>query len=96
MIDVRYFIDPETDQPHIYGHGVSEDEVEDVLASPNEDRAGNKGSRIAIGQTRAGRYLKVIYSTKDDATKGFFVITAYDLTGKQLAAFRRRRRGRWQ
>ncbi len=57
---VRFYIDPATGQPHIYGHSVVEEEVEDVLARPMEDRAGRDGSRIALGQTEAGRYLRVI------------------------------------
>ena len=32
------YIDPETEQPHIYNHEVREDEVEDVLRKPGEDR----------------------------------------------------------
>ena len=57
---MRFFIDPDTDEPHIYLHGVEEEEVEDVLFSES------------------------------------FVITAYELGGRQLAAYRRRmrRRGR--
>jgi hypothetical protein len=31
---VRYFIDTETGQPHIYKHDVAESEVEEVLAHP--------------------------------------------------------------
>jgi hypothetical protein len=40
---------------HIHAHGVREDEVEQVLERPGEDRAGRDGSRVAIGQTRAPR-----------------------------------------
>ena len=58
---VRFYIDPATDHPHIYDHSVVEEEVEEVLARPMEDRAGRDGSRIALGQTEAGRYLRVIY-----------------------------------
>lgn len=54
-------MDPATGEPHIYRHNVREQEVEDVFAKPIEDRAGTEGSRIAIGQTEAGRYLRVIY-----------------------------------
>ena len=79
-MELRYFIDPETDQPNIFKHGVTEEEVQQVLARPGEDRAGAENSRVAIGQTAAGRYLKVIYS-RDDIGAGVFVITAYDLTG---------------
>ena len=30
-MEVRFYLDPETDLPHIYGHGVTENEVEQVL-----------------------------------------------------------------
>jgi hypothetical protein len=58
---IRYYIDPETKEPHIYNHGVNEDEVEDVLRKSREDRPGREGSRVTIGQTQNGRYLRVIY-----------------------------------
>ena len=77
----------------MYSHGVQEDEVEDVLASPGEDRSGSEGSRVAIGQTIGGRYLRVIYVPETE-TDSVFVITAYELRGAPLAAYRRRRRRR--
>jgi len=46
-------------------------------------------ARVAIGQTEAGRYLRVIYVPE---LGGAFVITAYELRGKPLIAYRRRRR----
>ena len=88
---LRYYIDPATGEAHIYRHNVEEDEVEDVLAKPIEDRAGTEGSRVAIGQTEAGRYLRVIYVT-DPEPGSAFVITAYDLGPKALKALRRRRK----
>ena len=48
---VRYYIDPATGQPHIYSHNVAETEVEEVLGSPDEDRSGRDGARVAIGRT---------------------------------------------
>ena len=88
---VRYYIDPETGQPHIYKHDVAESEVEEVLDRPGEDRAGSDGSRVAIGRTLAGRLLRVIY-VPDPEPKSVFVITAYELRGKPALAYRRRRR----
>ena len=88
---VRYYLDPETDQPHIYNHGITEEEIADVLRTPGEDRVGTEGSRVALGQTSEGRYLRVIY-VPDFEPEGVFVITAYDLKGKPLLAYRRRRR----
>jgi len=88
---LRFYIDPETDAPHIHNHRVDEDEVEEVLRGPREDRPGREGSRIAIGQTRGGRILRVIY-VPDPEPDSVFVITAYELHGKALSAYRRRRR----
>ena len=88
---VRFYIDPATEQPHIYGHAVLEEEVEDVLARPMEDRAGHDGARIALGQTEAGRYLRVIY-VPDPTPGSVFVITAYELGEKVLKALRRRQK----
>jgi len=92
-MNIRFYLDPATGEPHIYNHGVSEDEVEDVLCAPGEDRLGRQGSRVALGQTQAGRYLRVIY-VPDPEPQSVFVITAYELSGRPLAAYRRRRRRR--
>lgn len=92
-MDVRYYVDPETGEPHIYGHQVVEEEVADVLRKPGEDRPGREGSRSAIGRTRAGRYLRVVY-VPDPEPDSVFVITAYELEGKPLIAYRRRQRRR--
>jgi hypothetical protein len=91
--NVRYYIDPETGLPHIYNPDVVEHEVEEVLARPGEDRQGEEGSRVAIGQTEAGRHLRVIY-VPDLEPGSVFVITSYELRGRALTAYRRRRRRR--
>ena len=92
-MDVRFYIDPETGLPHINRHGVEEYEVEDVLTDYTEDWLSRRGSRAAIGQTRGGRYLMVVYR-RDSETGRITVITAYDLRGGALAAYRRRQRRR--
>lgn len=88
---VRFYIDLDTETPHIHEHGVYEEEIIDVLLSPGEDRPGREGSRVAIGKTRAGRYLRVIY-VPDLKPESVFVIIAYELRGKPLFAYRRRLR----
>lgn len=90
---LRFYIDPGTGEPHIQRHAVSETEVEDVLTRPLEDRPGSEGARVAVGQTRGGRYLRVIY-VPDPEQDSLFVITAYELGPKALRALRRRRRRR--
>ena len=88
---LRFFIDPESGEPHVFRHSVSENEVEQVLARPWEDRRGTEDSRIVIGQTHGGRYLRVIY-VPDPIPGSFFVITAYPLGPKAIRALRRRLR----
>jgi hypothetical protein len=90
-LQVRFYIDPATEVPHICSHGVNEEEVMDVLEKPGEDRPGKEGSRVAVGKTGSGRYLRVIY-VPDPMPESVFVVTAYELVGKPLAAYRRRRR----
>lgn len=84
---LRFYVDPETGDPHVYNHGVAENEVEEVLSRAGEDRPGREDSRVAIGQTDAGRYLRVIYVPE---AGGIFVITGYELRGKPLKAYKRR------
>jgi len=90
-MELRFYIDPESGEPHIYQHRVSEEEAEDVLRRPIEDRAGNDGARVALGQTRAGRYLRVVY-VPDPEPQSLFVITAFNLGRKALRALKRRRK----
>lgn len=86
---IRFYIDPQTELPHIYGHDVDEEEVEQILAHPLEDRPGKDGSRVALGRTYDGRYLRVVY-VPDSQPNSVFVVTAYELRGKPLLALRRR------
>jgi hypothetical protein len=90
-MNIRFFIDPQTEVPHIYEHRVCEEEVKQILFNPAEDRPGKDGSRVALGRTSAGRFLRVIY-VPDPEPNSVFVITAYELKGKPLTAFRRRHR----
>ena len=88
---VRYYVDPDTDEPHIYDHGVTEQEVEEVLRGRREDLRATENSRRKIGQTSAGRYLQVFY-VPDEDPDSVFVITAHEPQGKAKKAFRRRQR----
>jgi len=88
---IRYYRDPHTELPHIYEHDVTQDEVEEALRSRHEDRGGEDGARVAIGRTRLGRILRIIY-VRDAEPNAIFVITAYELRGKALVAYRRRQR----
>jgi len=93
IVTIRFFVNPETGEPHIYDHGVSEEEVEEVLRRPGEDLPARNNSRSIIGQTDDGRHLRVI-GVRDPGQGSIFVVTAYELSPRQLAAYRRRRRRR--
>jgi hypothetical protein len=57
-----------------------------------------RAARIAgllLGKTASGRYLRVIY-VPDPEPDSVFVITSYELIGKPLAAYRRRRKKKHQ
>ena len=93
MMRVRFYIDPAIGHPHINNHDVTEEEVEEVLKSPGEDRPARENARVALCQTDAGRHLRVIY-VPDPEPNSVFVITAYELEEKPLKAYRRRQRKR--
>jgi hypothetical protein len=90
-VKIRFYIDPELGAPHICGHLVNEEEVNQVMSRPWEDRSGRDGSRVAIGQTHAGRFLRVVY-VPDANLDSIFVVTAYELSDNAKHALRRRRR----
>jgi hypothetical protein len=94
-MELRFWIDPETDQPHIYDHGITADEVRQVMSRAGEEFPSREGSRIRLGQTEAGRYLQVVY-VPDAGGDSAFVVTAFDLAPKAKRAFRRRQRRRKQ
>jgi len=74
-VDVRFYLDPDTHQPDIHGHGVTDEEVEQVPRGPGEDLPAARDSRMKLGQTAAGRYLQVVFAAVMDPD-GVFIITA--------------------
>jgi len=91
-VEIRYYLDP-SGEPHIYGHDVTEGEVEQVVWQPLERTPSRDGTFIASGRTLAGRYLKVVYKP-DDERYTILVITAYDMPPRQVRALNRRSRRR--
>ena len=89
-MNVPFYLHPETGEPHNYHDGVREDEVEDVHRAPGEDRSGREGSRVTLGQTRAGKYVRVIHG-QDPESQSVLVMTADELSGRPLAGYCRLR-----
>ena len=90
-MDLRFWNDPESGLPHIYDHGVSEDEVYEVLHGRGEEFPGDDRSQIRLGQTAAGRYPQVVF-VPDAGRQSAFVVTAFEMTNKAKRAYRRRQR----
>jgi hypothetical protein len=89
-VEARFYVDPATGLPHVHGHQVSEDEV--ILAKTVRVA---KVPELRLAKPLRARYLRVIY-VPDPEPDSVFVITAHELRGKPLAAFRRRRRKKQQ
>lgn len=54
-MELRFWNDPETSEPHIFAHGVTEEEVRQVLSRPGLDYPEKQNARGRLGQTAAGR-----------------------------------------
>jgi uncharacterized DUF497 family protein len=72
--------DPDGNIAHIALHGVTVEEVEEVLADPDNSTEVSKSSdrSITLGETAAGRYLAVVWETAMDDPLTIYPITAYD------------------
>jgi hypothetical protein len=92
-MDIEFYIDADTGEPHIARHGVEKWEAIDVLENADASYNGRGGTLVAIGQTRNGRYLRVIYR-RLDAGGGCRIITAFDLSANAKRSLRRKRRRR--
>jgi hypothetical protein len=90
-MELRFWTDPESGLPHLYDHGVTEEEVRQVLSRPGEEFQGRNRSRIKLGQTESGRYLQAVY-VPDVGRVSAFVVTAFETSTKAKRAYRRRRR----
>ena len=54
-MELRFWLDPETDLPHIFDHGVSEDEVRQVLGRTGKNcQAVTVRGYVSVEQTQVG------------------------------------------
>ena len=71
--------DPEGNVQHIAEHGITMDEVEDVLYAAEEVLASNSSGRpITFGETTSGKYIAVVFDVIDDDPLSVYPITAYE------------------
>ncbi len=70
--------DPAGNAQHLAQHGITKQEVVEVLAFPlGRERSRNTGRPIVFGETSAGRLLAVVVTEIDAETA--YPITAFDI-----------------
>ena len=86
MLDAKILWDledePDGNVQHIAEHGVTMEDVEEVLADPDNSTEVDKkrpDRSITFGETTAGRYLAVVWETALDDPLTIYPITAYDV-----------------
>lgn len=72
--------DPDGNVQHIAQHGVSREEVEDILLDDDNPTAKSRASKrpITFGYTSEGRYLAVVWELLNDDPRMIYPVTAYD------------------
>ncbi len=72
--------DPDGNVQHMAEHGITVEEVEEVLLDrDSEDTISRSSGRpITFGYTSSGRYLAVVWEHSDDDPLTLYPITAYD------------------
>jgi uncharacterized DUF497 family protein len=70
--------DPRGNVEHVAEHGLTREDVEDVLYGVHElDHSHSTGRPIALGFTSGGEYICVVFEWVDDIT--VYPVTAYVL-----------------
>ncbi len=74
--------DPDGNYWHIVveGHGITREEVDEVLLNPHNSTAISRtsGNPITFGWTTTGRYIAVVWEDVLDDPKTTYPITAYE------------------
>jgi uncharacterized DUF497 family protein len=77
---------------HIARHGVSAEEVEEVLHGVTVQLGAPVRRLLVLGRTLAGRYLMVVLEAVTTAGDLCMVVTARDMTESERRLYRRRTR----
>ena len=84
MLSVIWDLDDDSDGnvQHCAEHGVSKEEVEEVIESADDaDFSRSSGRPVVFGDTTAGRHLMVVYEQVDEDT--VYPVTAFDVPMRQ-------------
>jgi uncharacterized DUF497 family protein len=64
---------------HIAEHGITIEEVEEVLFAAEEVIASHSSGRpITFGETSSGKYLAVVFDVVDEDPLAVYPVTAYE------------------
>lgn len=82
LIDIIWDLDddPDGNVQHIAEHGVTKDEVDEVLSNKRNPTVESRssGNPTTFGYTSSGRYLAVIWLRVSDDPLIAYPLTAYD------------------
>jgi len=71
--------DPEGNVQHISEHGITIEEVEDVLYAAEEVVASQSSGRpITFGETSTGKYVVVVFDVVEEDPLAVYPVTAYE------------------
>jgi len=74
--------DPDGNVQHCAGHGVTKEEVEEVLQRATDADVSRSSDRpVVFGDTSSGRHLMVVYEEIDADT--VYPVTAYEVPRRQ-------------
>ena len=74
--------EPDGNVQHFGEHGISKEEVEQVLQNATDaDVSRSSGRPVVFGDTSAGRHLMVVYEEIDAET--VYPVTAYEVPRRQ-------------
>ena len=73
--------DPGGNVAHIAEHGLTTEDVEEVLLNADNANAFSRSSGLPckFGYTSAGRFIIVVFTEENDDPKVVFPVTAYDV-----------------
>jgi uncharacterized DUF497 family protein len=71
--------DPEGNVRHVAEHGITIEEVEDVLYAADEVIASQSSGRpITFGETGTGKYIAVVFEVIEEDPLAVYPVTAYE------------------
>jgi uncharacterized DUF497 family protein len=74
--------DPDGNVRHCAEHGVTVEEVEEVIANATDlDISRSSGRPVLFGDTTGGRHLMVVFEEVDEDT--IYPVTAFDIPKRQ-------------